>query len=277
MKMEDLNNSQLILMAILVSFVTSIATGILTVSLLDEQSPTVTQTINRVVERTVEKVVPGDTRTVVREVPVIVTEEELIVKVINDASPTVGRLTESRTAELSLGLAFVVDEGKYLVTAASVLPGETNKRTGPYYLSTEDGIEYRAELAALSSDKRLAVLKVTEVSLPEVPAPTLLSALLPQDKSEISAARLSTGNLSVGQTVIALGSIGSSVGPVTVGIISSLSPAIGTTTAITTNAARSDNLGGPLFSIQGEVVGLNLAPGTAAPAALVRALIDSIK
>lgn len=275
--MEDLNNSQLILMAILVSFVTSIATGILTVSLLDEQSPTVTQTINRVVERTVERVVPGDTRTVVREVPVIITEEELIVKVINDASVTVGRLTDSRTAELPLGLAFVVDEGRYLVTAASVLPGETNKRTGPYYLLTEEAIEYRAELAALSTDKRIAVLRVAEVTLPEAPAPSLLSALLPQDKAEIAAAHLSANALSVGQTVIALGSIGSNVGPVTVGIISSLSPAAGTTTAITTNAANKDNLGGPLFSIQGEVVGLNILPGTAIPAALVRALIDSIE
>lgn len=277
MKMEDLNNSQLVLLAILVSFVTSIATGILTVSLLDEQSPTVTQTINRVVERTVEKVVPGEARTVVKEVPVIITEEELIVKVVNDASATVGRLTDSRTAETSLGLALVVDGGKYLVTAGGVLPGEASKRSGPYYLITEDGIQYRAELAKLSADNRIAVLAVKEVTLPEAENASLLSNLLPKEASEISAARLSTGALSVGQTVIALGSISNDASPVTVGIISSLAPATGTTTAIRTNAANKDNLGGPLFSIQGEVIGLNLSAGTAAPAALIRSLVDSIK
>ncbi len=277
--MENLNNSQLVLLAILVSFVTSIATGILTVSLLDEQSPTVVQTINRVVERTVETVVPGDTKTVVKEVPVIVTEEELIVKVVDDASATVGRLTNSRTdSTTTYGLAFVVDDGKYLVTAGNLLPGDNNKRSGPYYLTTEDGTIYDAELAKLSADKKIAVLKVTQVTLPTAETPSLLSTLLSKSEIKLTAATLSADDLSVGQTVIALGSITSDASPVTIGIISSLTPGVGTSTiALKTNAANQDNLGGPLFSIQGEVIGLNLAAGTAAPAALVRALIDSIE
>lgn len=277
--MENLNNSQLVLLAILVSFVTSIATGILTVSLLDEQSPTVVQTINRVVERTVETVVPGDTKTVVKEVPVIVTEEELIVKVVDDQSATVGRLTNSRTnSTTTYGLAFVVEAGKYLVTAGSLLPGENNKRSGPYYLTTEDGTIYESELAKLSADKKIAVLKVTQVTLPETETPSLLSTLLLRSDTKLTTASLSTDNLSVGQTVIALGSINSDASPVTIGIISSLTPGAGTSTiAFKTNAANQDNLGGPLFSIQGEVIGLNLAAGTAVPAALIQSLIDSIE
>ena len=86
--MEDLNKNQIILLTLLVSFITSIATGIVTVSLFEQAPQGVTRTINRVVERTVERVVPGETTSIIKEVPVIVTEEELIVKAINSVSPT---------------------------------------------------------------------------------------------------------------------------------------------------------------------------------------------
>jgi hypothetical protein len=61
MEMQDLNKSQLILLALLISFVTSIASAIATVSLLAQAPAPVTQTINRIVQNTVEKIVPTDT------------------------------------------------------------------------------------------------------------------------------------------------------------------------------------------------------------------------
>lgn len=58
MDVKDLNKSQLILLAILLSFITSIATGITTVTLLEKAPPSVTVPINKIVRQTVDKVAP---------------------------------------------------------------------------------------------------------------------------------------------------------------------------------------------------------------------------
>ncbi len=57
MEMKELNKSQLILLALLLSFVTSIATGITTVTLMQQAPEAVTVPINRIVKQTVEKIV----------------------------------------------------------------------------------------------------------------------------------------------------------------------------------------------------------------------------
>jgi len=60
--MKELNKSQLILLALLISFVTSIATGISTVTLMQQMPPSVTTPINKIVRQTVEKIVPSDSK-----------------------------------------------------------------------------------------------------------------------------------------------------------------------------------------------------------------------
>jgi len=61
MDIKDLNKSQLILLAILLSFVISIATGITTVTLMEQAPSSVTTPVTRIVKQTVEKIVPGET------------------------------------------------------------------------------------------------------------------------------------------------------------------------------------------------------------------------
>lgn len=275
--MEDLNKSQLILLAILVSFVTSITTSTLTVAKLDEGAPTVTQTITRVVERTIETVTPGQTNTVVKEVPVVVTEEELIVKVVDEASAAVGTLTYGTTDNPPvLGLGFVLAGGSYIVTSGEILPGGATKRTGPYNLNLEDGKKVVAELEGISADQKIAALKVTKVEVAD--NKNILSTLLPANTA-LAGIKLAATDPAVGQTVVALGSILPETSPIAVGIVSSLVNGGNSTStqSIKTNAANKDNVGGPLLSIQGQAMALSTAPGTAIPSRLIQVLIDSIK
>ena len=90
--MNNLNNNQLILLAILVSFVTSIATGIFTVTLLDQAPKSISQTINRVIERTVEKVVQSPITEKITEKIIIDERGEEIAAVADTAVPAVVRL-----------------------------------------------------------------------------------------------------------------------------------------------------------------------------------------
>lgn len=265
--MEDLNKSQLLLLAILTSFVTSIATGIMTVSLLNQAPVNVTQTINRVVERTVEKVVPGETK--VREVPVVVTEEELIIKVINTVSPAVAKVALSSEKDKTIGLTYFINDGSLAVTAYDALPavaGVDRRNPGPYTLTLENGVVATAELGPTDPENKVALLKVikTEVA--------------PKSTASIPTIKLIKGDPVVGQTVVAIGSITADTSPAAVGIISSLIKGVGTTTvAIKANPVSADNLGGPILSIQGEALGVNVGPGLAATTPIIRDLIDSVK
>jgi hypothetical protein len=96
MDMRELNNSQLVLLTILVSFVTSIATGIITVSLLDQAPESVTKTIDRVVEKTVEKIVPQSIKETIREERVVIKEEDYVSKIVEAAWPSIISLANKR-------------------------------------------------------------------------------------------------------------------------------------------------------------------------------------
>lgn len=124
--MEDLNQHQLILLTLLVSFVTSIGTGIITVSLLEEAPPVVTSTVNRVVEKTIETVVPGpsvpgkNTETV-REVTVVVNQEDLVTESIAKNSQSIVRVYETRPqgTEKFYGIGMVTENNLIISAAAT--------------------------------------------------------------------------------------------------------------------------------------------------------------
>ncbi len=111
-EIKDLNKTQLILLAILLSFVVSIATGIVTVTLLQQAPPAVTQTINRVVQQTIEKVAPdysaGKTQTV------IVKEDDLVVDAVSKTRANLLPILATADAEDSIGDAYSVGNGIFL-------------------------------------------------------------------------------------------------------------------------------------------------------------------
>lgn len=119
MDIKDLNKSQLILLAILLSFITSIATGIVTVTLMQQAPASVTVPINRVVRETVEKIVPQEGKTITNNV--IIKEEDLVVDAIAKNESSVFSITketqdvDGKTIEVSAGRGFVVSTDGIIV------------------------------------------------------------------------------------------------------------------------------------------------------------------
>lgn len=266
MNIEELNKHQLILLTLLVSFVTSIATGIVTVTLLDQAPQDITRTINRVVERTVERVVPGGIETIIKEVPVIVTEEDLVLKVIKSASGAVVKVVDTNDQVNKKSLSgFVLGENGTIITSLSESIEKPRKEG--YQISFETGESFPAEFVKKSTSGNISVLKIKSDKLEE------FNKLLTTTKG----LKLSTKDTIVGQTVVGIGVTNSGSQTVSVSIISSVS---GTSTSATvpllkSNAATPDNVGGPLLDIHGEVVGVSIASGSAISKATLKNLIDS--
>src|SRR3989338_4605676 len=110
MDIKDLNKSQLILLAVLLSFVTSIATGITTVTLMQQAPTSFTAPVNRIIKQTVEKIQQVEGKTITQTV--VVKEEELVVDAIaknQSAVFSVMKETQDenfKTFEISAGRGF---------------------------------------------------------------------------------------------------------------------------------------------------------------------------
>ena len=136
--MKDLNQSQLILLAILISFITSIATGIVTVTLLQQAPASVTMPINRIVRQTVEKIVPGEGKNTVQTV--VVKEEDLVVDAIAKNESAVFSVTKDGLdqngsyGEVSAGRGVAVSSSGIIAVDASLAPG-----SGNYYVKNGSG------------------------------------------------------------------------------------------------------------------------------------------
>ncbi|MBP6883728.1 MAG: hypothetical protein KBC06_00630 [Candidatus Pacebacteria bacterium] len=159
MDIKDLNKSQLILLAILLSFITSIATGITTVTLMQQAPQSVTAPINNVVRQTIEKIQQVEGKTTVNTV--VVKEEDLIVDALAKNQSAVFALSkdgydlEGNKMELAAGRAFAVSNSDIVVTDARMAPGQEK-----YYVKNSSG-KFKAEFIA--SDKGgFSFLKIGE-------------------------------------------------------------------------------------------------------------------
>src|SRR5450830_929470 len=92
MDIKDLNKSQLILLAVLLSFITSIATGITTVTLMQQAPVSFTAPVSRIIQQTVEKIQQVEGKTITQTV--VVKEEDLVVDAIAKNKGTTFSITK---------------------------------------------------------------------------------------------------------------------------------------------------------------------------------------
>lgn len=166
-----------------------------------------------------------------------------VVTVINQQTVQNG-LTESQPVPAGAGTGFIIDEEGHIVTNWHVVTSGTS-----FMVILADGTEVEAELIGEDPRNDLAVVKIDPADVP---------ATVPFGDSS---------RLDQGQTVLAIGSpLGAFDNTVTRGIVSALGRDQLGSGGICQNysdliqhdaAINQGNSGGPLFNLQGEVVGVN--------------------
>tara|TARA_B100000678_G_scaffold64447_1_gene52569 strand:- start:122 stop:1645 length:1524 start_codon:yes stop_codon:yes gene_type:complete len=145
----------------------------------------------------------------------------------------------------SLGSGFIISADGYVVTNNHVVTPQGNGTVEEITVTMPDGAEYEAELVGKDADSDLAVLKISR------------REAFPFVKFGDSA------SARAGDWVVAIGNPFGLGGTVTSGIISSVLRTAGAGAYdrfIQTDAAiNRGNSGGPLFDMQGNVIGINNA------------------
>ena len=137
----------------------------------------------------------------------------------------------------SLGSGFIVSPDGYILTNSHVV-----KDADEIIVSLRDRSEYKAKLVGMDTRADVAVLKVEASNLPFVKAGNI-------------------DEVKVGQWVLAIGSPFGFRETATQGIVSALNRALPSDTYVpfiqTDAAVNPGNSGGPLFNLNGEVIGIN--------------------
>lgn len=167
----------------------------------------------------------------------------------------------------SLGSGFVWSSDGIIVTNNHVVEGASR-----ITVNLQDGTKHPATLLGVDPDSDLAVLKVEGKGLTAAPIGT-------------------SGDLMIGETVVAVGNPFGLSGTVTTGVVSALGRSVPSETQgrtytdfIQTDASiNPGNSGGPLLNIEGKVVGINVAIyaqgqgiGFAIPVDRARKVIDDL-
>ncbi|MDD5032527.1 MAG: trypsin-like peptidase domain-containing protein [Candidatus Pacebacteria bacterium] len=285
--MQNLTHSQFILLVLLVSFVTSLATGIVTATLVNQAPSPITQTVGRVIEKTIQTVSPSLGEAIPeKEVVNVITQEELIIKLVKNVSPAVVsviatkdipvieeyfvnpfgndpffqqifpegygvpqyRQNGTEQKQVSSGSGFFVSSDGTILTNKHVV----SDAAASYTVVTNDGKKYDAKILARDPLQDVAILKVEGEGFPFV---------------ELG----NSSSLEVGQTVVAIGNtLGEFQNTVSVGVVSGLNRTVSANDSsgqtetlqnvIQTDAAiNPGNSGGPLLDLNGRAIGINTA------------------
>lgn len=239
MDIERLNQTQVILLTLLISFVTSIATGIATVSLMEKAPTDVTRVISRIVEKPIETVVQGEREVITQEHTVVVSESESIAKAIAKLSPSLVRLyTVSGKDKLEFaGMGLIVSSDGIIVADSRIVD------SGEKYIARlPGGVDVEADPSDAATEQGFFRL----TTAPGVSLPVLVAASFEP-----------FSGLTLGQTVVAIGGdVSTRVAP---GVIAELLPAGASNEASrvrTTVDATGLSLGSPLITLDGLVVGM---------------------
>lgn len=122
MEIKDLNKSQLILLAILISFVTSIATGIVTVTLMDQAPSSVSVPITKIVRQTVEKIVPSDPKIINQ--PLSEDQKKLLEDLKAIKPLTVSLFLKDTNGDKILGTGLFLGDNKVVIASVIAQPKE---------------------------------------------------------------------------------------------------------------------------------------------------------
>jgi serine protease Do len=180
---------------------------------------------------------------------------------------------QTREAQ-SLGSGFIISADGYVVTNNHVITADNRGEVESITVTMPDGTEYPATLAGRDAASDLAVLKIS--------APKPLPFVRFGDSR----------NAKVGDWVLAIGNPFGLGGSVTSGIVSAVYRATGTGSAydryLQTDASiNRGNSGGPLFDMNGQVIGINNAIfsptggsvgiGFAIPAEVAAPIVERLK
>lgn len=122
MDIKDLNKSQLILLAVLLSFVTSIATGITTVTLMQQAPDSVTVPVTRIIRETVEKIVPVESGIKPQSLSA---EDKKLLEDLKAIKPlTVTLFLKGETEDKILGTGLFLGNNKVVIASVIAEPKE---------------------------------------------------------------------------------------------------------------------------------------------------------
>jgi len=172
MDIKDLNKSQLILLAVLLSFVTSIATGITTVTLMQQAPSSVTVPITKVVRETVEKIVPVKDTSEAALSP----EQKKLLEELKAIKPlTVTLFLKGKDAvegvspkieDKILGTGLFLGNNKVVV--ASLIPAP---KEGEVYMVKS--VLGEQKVSKVTQEKDFTVIELLENSSPALPPPDI--------------------------------------------------------------------------------------------------------
>jgi len=164
MDIKDLNKSQLILLAILLSFVISIATGITTVTLMQQAPTSVTAPVTRIVRETVEKIVPVESGP---KIQALSAEEKKLLEELKAIKPlTVTLFLKGETEDKVLGTGLFLGDNKVVIASIIVEPKE-----GEVYVVKS--VLGEQKVLKVTTEKDFTIVELIKVETPTTPGETV--------------------------------------------------------------------------------------------------------